>query len=591
MSFQPNSEQVQPLPSRAGSTGRWRREWEVAALGVLVVATYFTRLSAVPVCGEESRWAAAAREMIARGDWIVPRQQGTIFPERPPLGSWAMGLLGLARHEVDLVAVRLPSACAILMLTWLIYAYARSWMSRRGSFASAAIFATLGQVLTLGRFGESEAVFTLFIAASLLVWHLGYMRRWPVPLVWSLGYSLAALGALTKGLQAPVYFVAVCGVYLLLVRDWRWLFSRGHALGLACFAAIVGAWLVPFAAADWHAIGDIWLGLVGDRVTTAGLLTHVASFPVETFGCLLPWSPLLLALFKPSVFKSLLRDRPPVRFLLVALAVTYPSVWLAAGAKGRYYMPLYPCLAILMGLVVEHCTARAAILDHRRVWRLFLRGAAIAVSIGAVVIVAASLLPIERLASARQPLSFLVVWAVVAAVSAGVLTWASLGEQAPRPQVAIFTLCGFVGMTYVGAVINSRAGGGNDLAPAVVEIKEQLPEAGQLVSLGRVYHRFAYCYETPIRQIPWPSTAGEVPPDVTYFCFDHRPSDTAESRSTSDGRPSPSTSGTLPFEWEKIAEIPCDAVKRGRNDRTVVIGRVRRTELLAEPTSNRPVRR
>ena len=121
-----------PVPMRS-----WWREWEACALGLLVVTIYFTRLTALPVCGEESRWASAAREMIASGDWIVPRQQGTIFPERPPMTSWAMGLVGLARHAVDLTAIRLPSIAAILILTWLIYAYARAWMSRLGSFASA----------------------------------------------------------------------------------------------------------------------------------------------------------------------------------------------------------------------------------------------------------------------------------------------------------------------------------------------------------------------------------------------------------------------------------------------------------------------
>ena len=72
-------------------------------------------------------------------------------------------------------------------------------------------------------------------------------------------------------------------------------------------------------------------------------------------------------------------DRPQVKFLLVALAVTYPSVWLAAGARGRYFMPLYPCLAVLMGLVVEHCTALGASCADCRVWRRYARGLAVIV--------------------------------------------------------------------------------------------------------------------------------------------------------------------------------------------------------------------
>ena len=59
----------------------------------------------------------------------------------------------VAHPDVDLVAVRLPSVTAMLATTLLIYAYARSWMSRLGSFSSAAMFATFGQVLGIGRFG------------------------------------------------------------------------------------------------------------------------------------------------------------------------------------------------------------------------------------------------------------------------------------------------------------------------------------------------------------------------------------------------------------------------------------------------------
>jgi 4-amino-4-deoxy-L-arabinose transferase-like glycosyltransferase len=578
-------DQSPPPPSPARG---WWREWEAAALAVLVLAVYFTRLTAAPVCGEESRWATGAREMIASGDWIVPCQQDMIFPERPPLGSWAMAVVGLARGDVDLVAVRLPSACATLLLTWLIYAYARAWMSRLGALASAASFATLGQVLVLGRFGETEAVFTLFAAGALMVWHWGYLAHWPAWLMWSAGYSLSALGALAKGPQAPVYFVTACGAYLIWRRQWRLLFGAGHFVGLACFGAIVGAWLVPFGTSNWHAIDDIWTGLAQDRFTTNGLVKHLATYPFETFACLLPWSPLLLGLTKSSVRRALAASRPQAGFLVVALVVTYPSVWLAAGARGRYFMPLYPCLAVLVGLVVEHCADRAACLDDRRVWRLFLRGAAIAAVVAAAVVVVASVLPIPRLDGARQPLSFLAVWATAALVSASILVWASIDERVARTQIAIITVCTFLGLTSAGALLNSRVNGGNDLTSAIAHIKEQMPLPESLVSLGRVYHRFAYCYHSPIRQIPWPLAAGEFPPNVTFFCFDRRPGDTDQMRSGSDNRIGMTTPGTLPFEWDTIAEIPCDPVKRSQHHRTVVVGRVRRGGELANPPISRP---
>lgn len=580
----------QHVVSLAPSDRRWRREWEVTALVLLVAAVYFTRLTAVPVCGEESRWAGVAREMIASGDWIVPRQQGTIFPERPPLGSWAMALVGLVRGQVDLVAIRLPSALATLAMALVIYAYAQSWMSPLASFTSAAVYATLGQVLALGRLGESEALLTLFTGGALLVWHWGYLSGRSRTLTWCLGYSLAGLGALVKGPQAPAYFVGACAVYLLVQRDWRWLFGRGHAWGVLCFAAIVGVWLVPFAATNWESVGDIWAGLARDRFTTHGLARHLVTYPFETFGCLLPWSPLLIALLMPSVRKSILASHPETKFLLVALAVTYPTVWLAAGARGRYFMPLYPCLAVMVGLVVEHCTARTASRGARLFWRQFLGAMAIVILGSGAVVVVASLAPLERLGGAAQPGSFLFVWIPGALVAAGLLLWASMGEEWPRPQVGIVALAAFLGIAHTGAIGNARLRAANDLDPVVAELKERLADS-ELVSLGRVYHRFAYAYDAPIRQIPWPDSPGDLPAGVTYFCFDRRPGDTELARTTSDGRLSSTTLGTLPFEWDEIERIGCDPVRRAFHNRTVIIGRVRREKTIARPPATRPGRR
>jgi 4-amino-4-deoxy-L-arabinose transferase-like glycosyltransferase len=469
-----------------------------------------------------------------------------------------------------------------LILTWLIYAYARVWMSRLGSFASAAAFVSMGQVLQLGRTGESEAVFTLFTAASLLVWHWGYMRAWPMALVWSLGYTLAALAALTKGPQAPVYFVSTCGAYLLLRRDWRWLLARGHLTGLACFALTVSAWLVPFAiASGWRAVDDIWTGLAEERFRFHGLLRHLATYPFETFGCLLPWSPILCLLIKPSVRKWLLANRPQFQFLVAALVVTYPTVWFATGAMGRYYMPLYPCLAVLIGLVIESCTHGDAGAFDRNSWRLYLRAVGGVILAAGFVVVAISYVPLTQFDDARQPLAFQAVWIVAAVLAASVLIWASFGEHAPRPQIAVLTVAAFAGLAYAGAIVNSRVHGSNDLTPAIVHLKEQLGDPGQIVSLDRVYHRFAYEYGTPIRQIAWPTTAAELPSQFDYFCFDERPGDPALKQAL----------GRLPFEWDVVARFGCDPVRRDVPQRSVVVGRVRRAGIAAQPSVSRPALR
>src|SRR5262249_18579312 len=155
--------------------------------------------------GEEPRRGQVAREMINSGDWIVPRQQGEPFLSRPPVQNWAIALVALARGGVDFIAIRLPSVIALLLTTALIYAFGRTFLSRLGALWAAAAYPTMGLVLQFGWLGETESLYTLVVAGSLIAWRWADVKQKPL-VGWCLGYGLAAVGMLTKGPQAPVYF-------------------------------------------------------------------------------------------------------------------------------------------------------------------------------------------------------------------------------------------------------------------------------------------------------------------------------------------------------------------------------------------------
>jgi len=538
----------------------------------MVATIYGARMGTMPLRGEESRWAHGAALMIETGDWIVPRQQLEVFPERPPLGSWAMAVVGLVRGEVDVVAVRLPSVVAVVLTTWLVFVYARTFLGGLGALAAAAGFATMGQVLQIGRLGESEAVFTLFVSASLLLWHLGYVRRWPAVSAWTIGYACAALGALTKGLQAPLYFMATTTVFLAWNRDWRTWLSWSHAAGLAVFAAIVGAWQVPFCLmTDAEAVVAVWTGLVGDRLGLAGLLSHLAKYPLETFVCTLPWSPLVLQLVSPRLRRSLYVASGHVTFLLVAIAVTYPTVWFSVGARGRYYMPLYPCIAVLLGLIVERSVRAPLGSFVRGGWSRFLIGVAAACAAGGLVVAGAGLTPaLERIV---QPPLMAVAFGAAGLAAAAVALWACKGADR-RAEVAIYAITAFVGLAYTGVVINVMMAGWDDLAERVAEARSRLPAPERLVSFGAIHHRFCYYYGDTIAQLRWPERTEDVPAGVDYFCFAHHRNDTPQRRAEGRGRTWSTTPGTLPFAWQEIARVPCESRLRSVHHNTVIIGRI-----------------
>ena len=552
----------------------WWREWELAALIVLLLVAYFSRLTTLTVRGEESRRARVACEMLATGDWIVPRQQGQLYFSRPPLGSWPIAVLGAIRGDVDLLAVRLPTAIATLLTAVLVYGYSRRFLSRQGSLASALAFATMGQVLELGRLAETEATFTLLVASSLLIWHWAYVERWPAAVMWLCGYALAGLAGLAKGPQGPVYFIGPVFVYLIATRDWRTLVSRAHLVGIIGFAVLLGAWQIPYyLATDFESVRKIWLKLASDRFADnrpTTLVQHLVFYPFEVLGCMLPWSFLLTGYSLPTFRKSLGSAQPFVFFLVTAILITFPSVWLATGACGRYYMPLYPCVAVLTGIVVDRCLALDARAEWRLGWILFLAGAAAVIVVVGVTVATASFAPLALLARFEQPPLFALAYLLLMLGAAALLVWACYRGGLLR-SYAPLVVAGVMALTYTGAMINAQARLSEDSAARIAALRSHLPPGEQLISFGRVDHLFAYYYRDSIPVQPWPGAGGgDLPEDVRYFCFDRNPD-----------VPAPS----VPFAWEQVAVISLERHQQSEPERTVVIGRRRPDPFMASRTS------
>ncbi|HEV2948743.1 MAG TPA: glycosyltransferase family 39 protein [Gemmataceae bacterium] len=543
----------------------WRRvEWEVVLLAGAVAAIFLARLPDMSIRGEESRWATVAMEMIRSGDWVVPRQQGEAFLSRPPLGSWLIGACSLLGGECDVWAIRLPSVVATLLTSLLIYGYSRLFLSRLGAFTAGIAYATMGQVLQLGRVGETEAVFTLFVSASLLVWHWGYVKQWPDTWMWIVGYGLSALGALAKGPQAPVYFVAITSILLFLRRDWRRVVSWQHLVGISVFAAIIAFWQIPFfLKMGWPGVHAVWASDTAMRIWEINPLAvakHLVTYPFEVLGCTLPWSLFLLLYFSRTLRREIGSAWSMVLFLTTCLAVTFPSCWMIPGAHGRYFMPLFPCMAPMIGLMVERCgTADSDSL--RKIWRTSLGGMSLIMGGLALAIISASWLGFPSASVFIQERSFSLHYAGLAAVLAAFLWWQRSWVPTTPPTTRAYGLAGvcaaavFLGLTYDTVVLNFIVRKNGPAAEQVASLKERLPEGQALISFGPIHHLFAFHFHDPIERQDWPITETSIPGQMDYFCFDRN------------------RSQAIPFAWEEIAAISCDRDRTDNPDEVVIVGR------------------
>ena len=348
------------------------RRWDIALLIVFAAVTFFLRLDYLPIRGEESRRGQAARELVETGDWVVLHQQRQQYVNKPPMFYWILVASAESQGGYNPWTIRLPSAIAHTLTMLLLYLYGSTLLSRFTGITMALVFSTMMAILEQGMYAEIESVFTMFIASSLLLWHLGYLKDWGPYKTWIPCYILVAMGMLVKGLQAPIYFGGGVGLYLLVRRDWKFLFHPAHFLGLFVFVALLSIWWIPFVSRMGVKVGiSAFTGEAVARIfTLKGFLGHLWYFPVRQFADMAPWSTFLLLFTLPSFWKNWGEKRQVVIFSALCILVAYPSVWLPPGGAVRYIRTMYPILAVLVTMVLCRLVERQAERGIQIHWRI-----------------------------------------------------------------------------------------------------------------------------------------------------------------------------------------------------------------------------
>lgn len=540
----------------------WRRDIVAMALLVLIVFVgYFARPTVMSMRGEEARRAQVAVEIIESGDWVVPREQGDPFMSRPPLQNWLIAFCYIVTGERDCFGARLPSLVSVLLMTLLIYGYGRTFLTPIGALASATAYATFGEVMQECRMAETEALFALLVSGSIMLWHLGMIRGWPDVVSWSIGYGLMALGMLAKSLQAPVYFLGPVLVYLVFTRQWRRLFSFSHVAGMLVGAGILAAWVIPYAQQlGIDSVKNIWLNDMRTRIFEwDGVLIHFFQFPAELLGCTLPWSPLLLAYFGRQIRASIGPARPQMLFMTAVVVLGFPSVWLPPNGMTRYLIPLYPCLAVLCGFVVQRISESAIDSALANGWRRYLLGWAVLMVLAGIAISATGWFRDYPIIGvwAETPVVTMVFLAIFLGLACATYRFASAASLSWRAGAGVVALGLFMGVAFTGPITNARIRRGNDVGAEIVKLKSELPADVQLVSLGHIHSELPFFYGQAVKALPLSESGARAVPEGAYFCFNTHGAN----------RPQ------LPFEWREVKVIAVDRNKRPIPEDVLIIAK------------------
>jgi 4-amino-4-deoxy-L-arabinose transferase-like glycosyltransferase len=312
----------------------------------------------------EGLYAGIPHWMVKSGNYILPRLNGLIYIEKPPLLYWLIALnfnlFGVSEWTARLV----PAASGFLVALLLF------WFLRRENRTSDGITAILLWSTSLGVILFSRVIFfdmlfTLFFSVLLIALYL--FRKNRKKRIWLLlAYTMAALAVLTKGLLGvalPCLTVFVFVYCEQTSKTWyslkrfsatlKEMFSYFSFTGMIIFFAITLPWHIAAAQQDpnfWHFyfVNEHFLRFLGQRQPEDYYDGPIYYYILRLLPYLAPWIIFLPAFFWRNKSQVPQKEKQTLERFCWVWFLTVLVFFSISKAKANYYIiPGIPPLIIL----------------------------------------------------------------------------------------------------------------------------------------------------------------------------------------------------------------------------------------------------
>ncbi len=309
---------------------------------------------------DETRFAEASREMLQRGDFVVPWFNGAWRFDKPILIYWCQSACYRVFGENDFAA-RLPSVLFTTATALLLVRWGRKIADAKTAFLAGAMFLAGLHVAIIGRVATADMAMVFFVTLAVWSgWELTRPENSARKIWWWIFYVTLALGFLAKG---PVAWLPLGGMMLgraLRKNSFRLPLSE-TALGLCVAVALAACWGIP-ALTQTH--GEFLKIGMGEHVLhrstgiidshglkgAGGFIALLPLYFVTFFVSFFPWStrvPLALRRWWPE------RRRDELGwYLLMQALVVFAAFSLVRTKLPHYTMPAFPCLALWLALQI-----------------------------------------------------------------------------------------------------------------------------------------------------------------------------------------------------------------------------------------------
>lgn len=211
------------------------------AVAVVFLAVYAGSMFSPGLLDDaDSTHAEAAREMVVTGDFVTLHVNGVRYLEKAPLPYWLVAI-SYEIFGVNEFSTRLPMVLSVMLLGVLGFVWGRRAFGERAGIYAALFVYTCAGVYLFTRILIPEVLLSLLIAAALYFF-LTALEPGGEVWRWYAGYSMMALGVLTKGLIALAFPGGAAFIFLLMTGEWRRWREFRIASGFVLLLAIAAPW-------------------------------------------------------------------------------------------------------------------------------------------------------------------------------------------------------------------------------------------------------------------------------------------------------------------------------------------------------------
>lgn len=304
----------------------------------------------------EARRAIPAANMIADGDWLLPKLNGELYITKPPFLYWVSATLSNLLGVVNEWTARFPSALSALATAILVFAFTRRHFGDWAALFALQILIANAGFATSGRQAGIEMLLS-FLCFSSLICAFKYIyedgnRKWLL-----LSYMLLGLATLTKGPIALLFVTLPLLINALIKRKSRqWQVLR-DPLGWLIFLVIGSSWYV--AVSLKMGIG-IWQSTV-----QKDMVTKIYGNGGEPIYNYILW---LAADFFPGFFLIFLaplttwrkwKQHDVITALSIGLLVPFLIYTAFSDKHAKYLLPIYPVFSIMLGIKLSEIFQQA----------------------------------------------------------------------------------------------------------------------------------------------------------------------------------------------------------------------------------------